>query len=92
MGRNKQEGGNDFASFSAMVNAVKAKRARMAAEGRAKPNSTEMVLASRLRSEGLSGDALVVEIYKGLGGLMDEKKAAVNRRNEAKEKERKASR
>ncbi len=77
---------------SAMVNGVKARRAFKAVFGGAKPQTNEITLASQLRTENpdLKGEELVMEVYKGLGGLVDVNKAKKNRENEKKEKERKA--
>lgn len=67
-----------------LVNADKAKRAVLAANGREKPQTAEGALAARFKAEGLEGAELVRAIYVGLAGLVDAKKAAVNRANERK--------
>lgn len=77
---------------SAMVNIVKANRAFKGVYGGAKSGSAEIVLANKLRVEGYEGEELVVEVYKGLLGLLDVKKAKINRENEKKDKLKKASR
>lgn len=79
---------------SLMVNVEKAKRAFKGVFGGAKGGSNEITLAGQLRAENpkLVGAKLVLEVYKGLGGLVDAKKAAVNRKSEAKTKAAKASR
>lgn len=74
---------------SMFVNAVKALRAFKAVYGGAKPNSNELVLVQRLRSDKLKGEELVKEVYVGLGGLVSVEKAKKNRANEAKAKKRK---
>ncbi len=77
---------------SEMVNIVKANRAFKGVFGGAKSNSAEINLANKLRGEGYEGEELVLEVYKGLGGLLNKAKAKVNRENEKKEKAKKASR
>jgi hypothetical protein len=47
--------------------------------------SAEEKLAGEARAKGLSHDAQIVYIYKGLGGLVDKDRALINRANEAKE-------
>jgi hypothetical protein len=74
---------------SLMVNEVKSHRAFKAVFGGAKSGSAELVIASKLRAEGFSGDELFVETYKALGGLMNKEKATVNRENEKKQKAKK---
>lgn len=74
---------------SMFVNDVKALRAFKAVYGGAKPNSNELVLVQRLRSDKLKGEELVKEVYVGLGGLVSVEKAKKNRANEAKAKKRK---
>ena len=76
---------------SEMVNGVKAMRAYKAVYGGAKGGSAEVLLAGQLRGK-FEGEELVIEVYKGLGGLMNKAKAKVNRENEAKDKKKKASR
>lgn len=76
---------------SAMVNIVKAQRAFKAVYGGAKGGSAEITLAGKLRGE-YEGEELVMEVYKGLGGLMSVAKAKINRANEEKDKKKKASR
>lgn len=76
---------------SAMVNGVKTLRAFKAVYGGAKGGSAEIVLVGKLRGE-YEGEELVIEVYKGLGGLMNVKKAKINRINEEKDKKKKASR
>ena len=79
------------AGLDALVNSAKAERAQRAAAGKAKPDSAEAKLVGRLRGE-FSGDALIVEVYKGLGGLVDYARANENRKAEAKAARSKASR
>lgn len=76
---------------SAMVNDVKANRAFKAVFGGAKAQSAEVALATQLRSPDLKGEELVVEVYKGLGGLLNVSKAKKNRENEKKAKINKAN-
>lgn len=76
---------------SAMVNEIKAKRAFDAVFGKAKPQTAETVLAGKLRGQ-FEEEELVLEVYKGLGGLVDESKAKVNRANEKKAAKARASR
>ena len=79
---------------SSLVNGVKAVRAFKAVFGGAKGGSAEITLVNRLRAENpeLEGEELVIEIYKGLGGLVDLARAKKNRENEVKEKKAKANR
>ena len=79
------------ANLEGMVNAEKAERAKRAVFGGAKSGSNELVLVSQIRANNpkISNDELVLEVYQGLGGLVDVKKATVNRQNEAKAKARK---
>jgi len=77
---------------SSMVNGVKALRAYKAVFGGAKAQSAEITLASKLRGEGLKGEELILEVYKGLGGLVDKARAKINRKNEEKARIEKASR
>lgn len=81
----------DF-NFDSLVNETKAKRAFSAVFGGAKPQSNEVILAGKLRGQGFEGEELVVEIYKGLGGLVDSERAAINRVNEKKSAKVRASR
>ena len=74
------------------VNSVKLERAKKAVYGGAKPDTAEIRLVQTLKGQGLKDDKLVMEVYKGLGGLVDLAKAKKNRENEAKEKAKKASR
>ncbi len=76
---------------SACVNGVKALRAYKAVYGGAKGGSAEITLAGKLRGE-YEGQELVIEVYKGLGGLLNVAKAKINRANEVKDKNKKASR
>jgi len=78
---------------SSMVNDVKAVRAFKAVFGGAKGGSNEITLVGKLRAENsdLKGEKLVIEVYKGLGGLVDLARAAKNRENEKKAKIIKAS-
>lgn len=75
---------------SAMVNEVKGKRAFSAVFGGAKAGSAELILAQRLAKDFPDKEELVVEVYKGLLGLLDVAKAKVNRVNEKKAVERRA--
>lgn len=81
----------EVVNLEGMVNSEKAERARKAVFGGAKAGSNELVLMSQIRANNpkISNNKLVLEIYKGLGGLVDVKKAEVNRKNEAKAKARK---
>lgn len=73
------------------VNSVKAERAVRAAFNKAKPDTNEVVLAARIRGKdsSISKDKLIIEIYLGLGGLINLAKAKKNRENEAIERKRK---
>jgi len=79
--------------LSACVNIEKAKRAFKGVFGGAKTGSAELDLANRLRmlNPKLTKEELVIEVYKGLLGLLDPAKAKINRENEKKEASRKAS-
>lgn len=81
----------DFDS-SKMVNASKSLRAFNCMIGKGKPQSSEIFLYNRGLVEGYKDQELFEYIYKGLGGMMDAKKAKINRENEAKAKKRRASR
>jgi hypothetical protein len=63
------------------ANEIKAHRAFSAVYGKAKADSAEQRLASELRIErpDLKGEDLVIEIYKGLGGLLNVQQAKINR-------------
>lgn len=76
---------------SAMVNIVKAQRAFKAVFGGAKGGTAEIVLAQRLAGQFPNKEELVIEVYKGLKGLLNPSKAKKNRENEAKDRARKAS-
>lgn len=76
---------------SAMVNIVKAHRAFKAVFGGAKGGTAEIVLAQRLAGQFPNKEELVIEVYKGLKGLLNPSKAMKNRENEAKDRARKAS-
>lgn len=78
------------ANLSSMVDSSKTLRAQNAVVGKAKAGSAESVLLAKHRGQS-EGDALILAIYEGLGGLLDAKKASVNRANEAKAAKRKAS-
>lgn len=67
-----------------LVNQNKALRSVAAANGQAKPQSAEGVLAGKFKGEGLEGEKLVLAIYEGLKGLVNAKKAIKNRENEKK--------
>ena len=83
----------DFNKVSAnMVNGVKAQRAYNAVIGKAKGGTVEVALVQRLASDFPDREDLMVEVYKGLGGLLNAEKAKVNRANEEKDRKRKASR
>lgn len=69
---------------SLMVNYNKSERAFKAMKGGAKPNSIELKLLTEGKAEKLEEQKLFEYIYVGMGGLMDAKKAKVNRVNEAK--------
>jgi len=73
-----------------MVNIVKAERAYRAVFGGAKGGSNELVLVQKLSGDFRDKAELCVEVYKGLGGLLNAQKAQVNRANEKKDKARKA--
>lgn len=79
------------ADLTPCVDADKLRRARLAVEGKAKPDTAEVHLAAKLRGK-YGGDALILEIYKGLKGLYNVTKAAKNRENEKKAAQRRASR
>ena len=76
---------------SAFVNEVKGIRAFKAVFGGAKGGSAEVTLVQKLAGDFPDKEALVTEVYKGIGGLLNVAKAKVNRANEAKEKAKKAS-
>lgn len=78
---------------STLVNEVKANRAFKAVFGGAKGGSAEVTLVGKLRAENpdLKGEELVIEVYKGLLGLVDKARASKNRENENKAKIAKAS-
>lgn len=76
---------------SAMVNIIKAQRAFKAVFGGAKAGSAENVLNVKLAGQFPDKEELVLEIYKGLRGLLNVAKAKKNRENEEKDKLRKAS-
>ena len=82
---------DDMINKAGFVNSVKAERAVRAAFNKAKPDTNEVVLAAKIRAKdsSISKDKLIVEIYLGLGGLIDLGKAKINRINEAKERKRK---
>ena len=65
------------------VDKEKLERAQRAVSGGAKSQSAESVLLARFKGE-FEGDNLVLEIYKGLAGLVNPAKAVQNRKNEAK--------
>lgn len=73
------------------VDAAKLLRAKKAVAGTAKPDSSELKLAQRLRGQ-YKDDALIVEIYRGLGGLVDSARATKNRENEKTNAKKRASR
>lgn len=73
----------DLKVSASLVNKTKAERAVTAANGRPKPQTNEAALAMKFKAE-LKGEDLVLAIYKGLGGLVDAKRASTNRGNEAK--------
>ena len=79
--------------LSACVNLVKARRAFNGVFGGAKGSSAELDLANKLRglNPKLTKEELVIEVYKGLLGLLDPVRAAKNRVNEKKDAVRKAS-
>lgn len=79
------------ASLEALVDAAKVERAKKAVYGGAKPDTAEIKLVQKLRGE-YQGDALVVEVYKGIGGLVDLARAKKNREAEAKRARERASR
>lgn len=89
MAKEKAEKAVDL--FGSLVNSSKLERAKKAVDGGAKPGSAELTLKVLL-SKDFQGDELVVEIYKGLGGLVNAAKAAKNRENEKKDAARKRSR
>jgi len=82
---------DDFDS-SLMVNSNKSERAFKTIQGKAKPGSIELELLSRGKVEKLEGQELFEYIYVGMAGLMDAKKAKINRVNEAKDAKSKRSR
>lgn len=75
-----------------LVNAIKAKRAIEAVNGKVKPLSAEASLLVSGRAAELEGDELVIHVYRGLGGLVDEQRATQNRKNERKMAAAKAAR
>jgi len=80
--------------LSACVNIEKAKRAFSGVYGGSKAGSVELTLANQLRitNPSIKKEELIIEVYKGLLGLLDPAKAKVNRQNEKKEKSRKEAR
>ncbi len=74
----------DLKVSASLVNKTKAERAVTAANGRPKPQTNEAALAMKFKADGLKGEDLVLAIYKGLGGLVDAKRATQNRENEKK--------
>ena len=82
----------NFVKVSAdMVNGVKAKRAYDAVMGKGKGGTAEVILVQRLSADFPDKGELVREVYKSLGGLLNEAKAKVNRANEQKARLKKAS-
>ena len=71
-------------------NLQKEARARNAITGKAEPDSNEAKLAGRLANE-FSGEELVLEIYKGLGGawstIAEHRAKEVKRRGRRKNEE-----
>jgi hypothetical protein len=81
MPKTKESEEKPEARINAMVDGAKAERARNAVVGKGK-GDVEKQLAQRGQAEGKTGDALVVYIYEGLGGRMDDVQAAHNRSQE----------
>lgn len=79
---------------SVFVNDVKARRAFKAVFGGAKAQSAEITLVSELRTVNpdLKGEDLILEVYKGLDGLVSVEKAKLNRDNEKKALKQRAAR
>ena len=74
-----------------MVDLAKIERAKKAVYGGAKGDTAEVKLANQLRGK-YEGDVLVVEVYRGLGGLIDLTRAKKNRENEKKAAQKRAAR
>ncbi len=79
------------ADLTACVNSDKLRRAKLAVYGGSKPNVNAVHLAAKLGVD-YEGDALVMEVYKGLLGLVDPERAAKNRENEKIAAEKRARR
>ena len=77
-------------SLDSCVNAVKLDRAQLAVQGLSfkrtalVSESAEWKLLNKGKEQGLGGNALILFIYEGIGGLVHAEKAKVNRENEAK--------
>lgn len=81
-------------SLGILVSSEKTERATKAVLGKGKPGSVEVTLAARLRGANpkMSQNELIIEVYKGMGGLVDLARAQKNRVNEVKDKKRRESR